>query len=73
MQTVLDILLDIFIFLELNELEKCQIVCRQWAQIVFDLKDSPNIQKRRIYSLLLTKAPIKKIENGRKISINFYD
>lgn len=62
MAIYLDILLDIFIFLELNEVEKCQAVCKYWKNIIFN-KKSFLCQKRRIFNFKLKTIAVKKGHN----------
>ena len=48
--------LDVFQFIELNEVEKCQLVSRRWRDIVAAEKEGSLNKARRIISAQLRNA-----------------
>ena len=55
-----EVLLRIFDFLELNEIEKCELVSKQWYRTILPRKFSTLKRRRRIYRLKIDYFPVSQ-------------
>lgn len=56
-----DLLLDVFEYLEINEIEKSQLVSYQWNAVIHRHKDKSLYKYRRIYRIILRYYPKVKL------------